>query len=304
MIAIVLPVLATLDSKDRLRAGLALASPIAANIGGIGTPVGTPPNAIAVGQLAAAGIEISFAKWMILAVPGVAVLLLAAWWLLRRAFPTTTSTITITTTATFDRSRPALVFYVTFAGTVILWLTESLHGMSSGVVGFIPVVVLLATGVFAAEDLRGVQWDVLWLVAGGIALGVGVAVSGLDVWLVGQVSWDSFGSTMLVALLALVALVLSTVISNSAAANLLVPLALSLALSPAIDVDPLLAGFFIAIGCSLAMALPISTPPNAVAYSTGALETKDMAVMGGIIGVVGLAIFLLGPFLWSAVGLI
>ena len=304
MIAIVLPVLATLDSEDRLRAALALAIPIAANVGGIRTPVGTPPNAIAVGQLASAGVEISFAKWMILAVPGVAVLLIVAWWILRRAFPTSTTTITITTNATFDRSRPAMIFYATFAGTVLLWLTESFHGITSGVVGFIPVVILLSTGVFAAEDLRSVQWDVLWLVAGGIALGVGVAESGLDQWLVGQVSWDSFGSTALVALLALVALALSTVISNSAAANLLVPLSLSLAFSPAIDIDPLLAGFFIAIGCSLAMALPISTPPNAVAYSTGAIKTKDMAVMGGIIGLVGLAIFLVSPLLWSGVGLI
>jgi sodium-dependent dicarboxylate transporter 2/3/5 len=303
MIAIVLPVVGTLDQDDRLRAGLALSIPLAANIGGIGTPVGTPPNAIAVGQLASAGIELSFAKWMALAIPGVVVILLAAWWLLGRAFPTSTESIAVAAGAEFDRSRHATIFYVAFAATVALWLTEAVHGLPSGVVGFLPVVVLLATGVFDANDLRGVQWDVLWLVAGGIALGVGVAESGLDEWLVGQIAWERLTSVALTALLAAVALGLSTVVSNSAAANLLVPLGLSLALSPAIDVDPLRAGFFIAIGCSLAMALPISTPPNAVAYSTGAVKTRDMAMLGVIVGVVGLAVFLLSPLLWSVVGL-
>ncbi|MCP3973390.1 MAG: DASS family sodium-coupled anion symporter [bacterium] len=303
MIAVVLPVVAKLDPADRLRPALILSIPVAANIGGMGTPVGTPPNAIAVGQLASAGIEVSFAKWMALAVPGVVVLLLVAWWLMGRAFPTVTESIDLGMKADFDRSNAAKIFYVTFAVTVALWLTEAVHGLPSGVTGFLPVVVLLATGLFGAEDLRRVQWDVLWLVAGGIALGVGVAQSGLDEWLVGRVAWENFGSIAIVALLAAVALVLSTVISNSAAANLLVPLGLSMALSPAVDVDPLLAGFFIAIGASLAMALPISTPTNAVAYSTGEVSTRDMARVGLIVGAVGLVVFLLSPLFWSAVGL-
>lgn len=303
MIAVVLPVIAKLDPADRLRPALILSIPVAANIGGMGTPVGTPPNAIAVGQLASAGIEVSFAKWMALAVPGVIVILLAAWWLMGRAFPTATRTIDLGMKAEFDRSGAAKIFYVTFAVTVALWLTEAFHGLPSGVTGFLPVVVLLATGLFGAEDLRRVQWDVLWLVAGGIALGVGVAQSGLDEWLVGRVAWENFGSVAIVAVLATVALVLSTVISNSAAANLLVPLGLSLALSPAVDLDPLRAGFFIAIGASLAMALPISTPTNAVAYSTGEVSTRDMARVGLIVGAVGLVVFLVSPLFWSAVGL-
>lgn len=303
MIAVVLPVIAKLDPADRLRPALILSIPVAANIGGMGTPVGTPPNAIAVGQLASSGIEVSFAKWMALAVPGVIVILVAAWWLMGRAFPTTTSSIDLGMKTEFDRSKAAKIFYVTFAVTVALWLTEAVHGLPSGVTGFLPVVVLLATGLFGAEDLRRVQWDVLWLVAGGIALGVGVAQSGLDEWLVGRVAWENFGSVAIVAVLAVVALILSTVISNSAAANLLVPLGLSLALSPAVDLDPLLAGFFIAIGASLAMALPISTPTNAVAYSTGEVSTRDMARVGLIVGAVGLVVFLLSPLFWSAVGL-
>lgn len=304
MMAVVLPVVGGLTATDRLRPAMVLAIPIAANIGGIGTPVGTPPNAIAIGQLAAAGISISFGKWMLMAIPGALVLLLVAWWLLRRLFPSDTESITLKITAAFDQSRSARIFYGVFAITVALWLTESFHGLSSSIVGFLPVVVLLGTRVFNDKDIQNVQWHVLWLVAGGIALGKGVADSGLDSWLIGLISWESIGPAVIAATFGLVALALSTVISNSASANLLVPIGITLTTSGVVDLDPLIVGFVIAVGASLAMALPISTPPNAIAYSSGMVKTGDMARTGLIIGVVGLLLFLVvSPLLWSAMGI-
>lgn len=305
MMAVVLPVVAGLDGEDRLRAGMILAIPIAANIGGIGTPVGTPPNAIAIGQLAAAGVSISFGKWMLMAVPGAVALLLLAWWMLRRLFRSETTSIAINIEAEFDQSRSARIFYAVFALTVVLWLTESFHGLSSSIVGFLPVVVLLATQVFKEKDIQNVQWHVLWLVAGGIALGKGVADSGLDEWLIDLVSWESIGPAIIAAAFAVVALVLSTVISNSASANLLVPIGISLTSSGVVDLDPLIVGFVIAIGASLAMALPISTPPNAIAYSSGMIKTGDMARAGIVIGLVGLILFLfVSPAIWSVLGIV
>jgi sodium-dependent dicarboxylate transporter 2/3/5 len=98
---------------------------------------------------------------------------------------------------------------------------------------------------------------------------------------------------------------MSTVISNSAAANLLIPIGLSLALSPAVQLNPIMAGAFIAVGASLAMALPISTPPNAIAYSTGLVTTREMAITGLVVGLVGMALFVfLGPSLWKLLHLI
>ena len=92
-------------------------------------------------------------------------------------------------------------------------------------------------------------------------------------------------------------------ISNSAAANLLIPIGLTLALSGAVSLDPIRVGFFIAIGASLAMALPISTPPNAIAYSTGSVHTADMARAGLVIGLVGLVLFVVvAPLLWTLMG--
>ena len=303
LLAVVLPVIATLNPEDRLRTGLALSIPVAANIGGIGTPVGTPPNAIAVGSLADAGISISFVQWMIMAVPMMIVILLIAWYLLTRLFPAQQKTLQLKIDATFDTSLPAKVFYATFALTVGLWMTEPLHGISSYVVGFLPVVILLSTRVFSTRDLQSIQWHVLWLVAGGIALGIGVNASGLDLWLVGLVGWESIGQALLILTLAIVALLLSTFISNSAAANLLIPIGLSLAMSDAVSAEPALAAFFIAVGSSLAMALPVSTPPNAIAFSTGAVTTRDMAVAGSIIGVVGLVLYVfVAPLLWDFMG--
>jgi solute carrier family 13 (sodium-dependent dicarboxylate transporter), member 2/3/5 len=189
------------------------------------------------------------------------------------------------------------------AGTVALWLTEPLHGISSSTVGFLPVVALLATQVMSGDDLKALQWPVLWLVAGGIALGAGIGASGLDVWLLGLVAWETFPVTAVVALLAVVGLGLSTVISNSATANLVVPLAISLATG--IGTDPTAIAVVVALACSLAMALPISTPPNAIAYATGEVPTKDMASSGIVIGVVGVGLLAFAlPPLWNLLGLV
>jgi sodium-dependent dicarboxylate transporter 2/3/5 len=304
MMAVVLPVVAALAPEDRLRAGMVLAIPFAANIGGIGTPVGTPPNAIAIGQLAGAGISISFGKWMLMALPAVIVLLAISWWLLRRMFPSDTKSITLNIEGEFVRSRDAHIFYGVFILTVLLWMTESFHGVTSSIIGFLPVVVLLATGVLKEKDIQNVQWHVLWLIAGGIALGKGIVDSGLDEWVIDLISWDSFGATVIAALFAVAALVLSTVMSNSASANLLVPLGISLTMSGTVDLDPIVVGFLIAVAASLAMALPISTPTNAVAYSSGLIKTGDMAKTGILIGIIGLLLYLIvAPAIWSVMGI-
>ena len=305
MMAVVLPVAANLDTDDRFRIALILAVPVAANIGGLGTPVGSPPNAIALGRLDDQGLTVDFIEWMAFAVPVAVLLLLVAWWLLVRRFPPSTESVSIRLGGAFDRSRSAVILYLAFGLTVIGWMTEPIHGVRSSIVGFAPVVVLLATKVFTVDDLRQLNWHILWLVGGGIALGNGVSSSGLDVWLVDRFDWGSMPTLLLMIAMAVLALVLSTVISNSATANLLAPVGISLALSDAVDLDPLLAGLLIAMACSLAMALPVSTPPNAVAYASGAIESKDMAAVGLVVGGLGLilVVFVMPP-IWEAVGLL
>lgn len=302
MFAVLVPVLVALPAGPA-RTGLALSVPIAANIGGIGTPVGSPPNAIALGALTAQGHGVSFVGWMMLAVPLMLVMLGVAWWLLATRFIPPTLRVELDLRAPSDHSPAARLFAVIAGATVLLWLTEPLHGIASSTVGFVPVVLLLATGVMGAADLRNLQWHVLWLVAGGIALGAGIGASGLDEWLLGLVAWSSIPATVVLALLVLVGLAFSTVISSSAAANLLVPLALSLATG--VDLEPVLVGVTIALACALAMSLPISTPPNAIAYATGEVPTRAMATTGILIGTVGATLLIAAmPSLWRWAGLL
>lgn len=302
MFAVVIPILAVLPAGPA-RTGLALAIPVAANVGGIGTPVGSPPNAIALGALQARGEGVSFLGWMLLAVPLMVVVLLFAWWLLTRRYIAVDTPMTLDLSASFDRSPAAIVFYVVAGATVLLWLTEPLHGISSSTVGFVPVVALLATQVMGGDDIKALQWPVLWLVAGGIALGAGIGATGLDTWLLGLVDWEALPLTLLVLLLVVVGLGLSTVISNSATANLLIPLSLSLATG--LPIDATAVGVIVALACALAMALPISTPPNAVAYATGEVDTRAMATNGLLIGGVGAVLLAtLLPWVWDRLGLL
>ncbi len=305
MMAVVLPVAASLEPGDRFRVALILAVPVAANIGGLGTPVGSPPNAIALGRLDDQGIQVDFITWMAFAVPVAVLLLVVAWRLLVHRYPSSISSVSIRLGGRFDRSQSAMILYVVFGLTVVGWMTEPIHGIRSSIIGFAPVVVLLASKVFTVDDLRGLNWHILWLVGGGIALGNGVSSSGLDIWLVDRFDWGSMSTLLLMFAMAGLALFLSTIISNSATANLFAPIAISLALSDAVDLDPLLAGLLIAMACSLAMALPVSTPPNAVAYASGAIESKDMATVGLIVGGLGLVlvVFVMPP-IWEAVGLL
>lgn len=303
MMAVILPVVVRLPQGDPLRTGLILAVPVAANIGGIGTPIGTPPNAIALGALARAGIRIGFLEWMLMAVPLMLAVLLVAWLVMARMYRSKSGQMTLDIDCTFDRSKTARLFYAVFACTVALWMTEELHGVSSAIVGFVPVVILLATAVFSAKDLQAMPWHVLWLVAGGIALGLGVGATGLDAWLIGLVPWATWSEQVIVAVLALGALMLATLISHSATTNLLVPLAMTLGSAGSTGVRPVVGAVFVAIGSSLAMMLPISTPPNAIAVSTGEVKTRDLAVIGAVVGVVGwLLLVLVMPRLWAILG--
>ena len=302
MFAIVMPVLFALP-PGVARAGFALCIPVAANVGGLATPVGSPPNAIALASLAERGHTMTFVGWMIATLPVAIVLLAVAYWILTWRFVPRDLVVELDLDARFDTSRKARLFYVVAGITIALWLTEPIHGIPSTTVGFLPVVVLLLTQVMSGEDLKVLQWPVLWLVAGGIALGSGVAASGLDEWLIGLVSWSSLPGPLILFTLALVALVLGTVISNSATANLVIPIALTLAVTVGLD-TPLVA-VVVALICGLGMALPISTPPNAIAYATGEVSTGQMASVGVTIGVLGLVLLtVVMPPVWDALGML
>lgn len=303
MFAVVIPILKSLSSA-KARTALALSIPVAANIGGIGTPVGTPPNAIAVGALAERGYTVSFVNWMIMAVPFMLVILFVSWLFLCFFFIPKQERIHIEMDSAWNTGKQAILFYTIAGITILLWMTEPLHGISSNTVGFFPVVALLCLKVMDGSDIRKLDWPVLWLVSGGIALGTGVSATALDKWLVGSIDWASLGGVAILALLGAIGFGMANVISHSAAANLLVPLAVSLAVS--LDgVNAITVAAVVAIACSLGMSMPISTPPNAIAYATGEVKVKDMAIVGMVVGVVATVILIFAlPPIWNSMGLL
>ena len=295
------PVLGALPKDEKGKAGLALAIPIAANLGGMGTPIGTPPNAIALGALQNAGIEINFLSWMLRMVPYVLVMLFLAWVFLLVMFPFKTEKIELKIEGTSQAPKDhKIIVGITFVVTILLWMLEGWLGISANIVALIPFAVFTATGVFSKDDLKEIDWSVLWMVAGGFALGTALNRTGLAAALINAVPFASWNIVVVMITGGLICWILSNFISNSAAANLIVPI-LAVVGTALLD-DPTASQSFVALGglkslivgvamcASLAMCLPISTPPNALAHSTGIINTRQMAIVGLIVGVVGIVL--------------
>ena len=292
MLTFLAPVLRTLPKEEKGMAGLALAIPIAANVGGIGTPIGTPPNAIALGYLNETMHQgVGFGEWMMVMVPFVIVILLIAWVVLMKIFPFTTDKIELKIENTKKPDTKTYIVWATFAVTILLWVLDKVTGINANVVAMIPVGVFCATGVITKEDLREIDWSVLWMVAGGFALGIALNKTGLAENLVESIPFASFSPLVVLLLSGFIAYLLSNFIANSAAANLLVPILCAVGVGMGELLDPvggaraLIIG--VALSTSFAMLFPISTPPNAIAHSTGLIQVKDMTKVGLIIGVVG-----------------
>lgn len=294
MLAFLTPVLKSLPADGKGRIGLALAIPVAANIGGIGTPIGTPPNAIALGYLNDMGMGVSFVDWMIRMVPYVIVMIFVAWALLLVLFPFKAKKIELKIEGGAKKGYQTYVVYVTFAVTILLWVTESLTGLNSNIVALIPFAVFAATGVIGKKDLSEIEWSVLWMVAGGLALGVGLMKTGLANTLVTAIPFAQMSPFIVMVATGIIGYAISNFLSHSSAANLLCPIIAVIGGAMATEPEPfggvqaLLIG--LAFSTSVAMLLPISTPPNAIASSTGLVETKDMLKVGVVMGVVGLVL--------------
>lgn len=308
MLAVLAPVLRGIDRASPAGKGFLIGIAAAANLGGMGSLIGTPPNAIAVAALSKLPqpLDVSFLDWLIVGfVPAVSTMLLVwrmiVWW-----FPDDDCTIDLQAPATGSVVPPApgwqfVVVSLALAGTIGLWLTSQWHGIPTAAVSFLPIVLLTSTGVLSANDVRGLNYDVLFLMAGGLALGQVVTSTGLSDWIVAQLPVQSLSPLGLALLMGYATVLLSNFMSNTAAANVLVPLGVSLA----VGAESLVA-IAIAFGASAAMCLPVATPPNAMVYAVGRLETRDFLRVGLVVGLLTPAIglawvsFCLATFLrWS-----
>lgn len=295
MLTFLAPVLKSLPANGKGKIALALAIPIGANIGGIGTPIGTPPNSIALSYLAdpsGLNIQIGFGQWMSFMVPFALLLLFIAWIVLKVMFPFTQKKIELEIEGETKNDWRSIVVYITFAVTVLLWMFDKKTGVNSNVVAMLPVGVFCTCGIITRRDLEEINWSVLWMVAGGFALGLALQDSHLAEHLISVIPFSSWSPLLMILGSGLLCYAMANFISHTATANLLFPILALAGMSTANTltsfggVSTLLIG--VALSSSLAMILPISTPPNALAHGTGLIDQKQMMRVGIIMGIIGL----------------
>ena len=295
MLTFLTPVFKQLPPEGKGRIALTLSIPVAANLGGMATPIGTPPNAIALKYLndpAGLNLNLGFGEWVMFMLPLVLVLLFIGWILLRAIFPFSQKTVSLEIEGGMKKGFHTWVVIVTFIVTVLLWMTDKLTGINSYTVALIPFVVFALTGVINKYDLEEINWSVIWMVAGGLAANA-----------VESIPFGTWSPFVILLVSGIICYLLSNFISNSATAALLMPI-LAVVCSGMGDKLAAIGGtptvlIGIAIAASSAMVLPISTPPNALAFSTNLVKQNDMVKIGIIMGVISMVLgygllFLLG----------
>jgi solute carrier family 13 (sodium-dependent dicarboxylate transporter), member 2/3/5 len=292
--------------KTHLAKAFYLGIPTAAAIGGMGTIIGSAPNAIAVGALESVGIQISFIEWMLIGMP-VAILLTFLFWLvLIKKYGIGNETLSLnflkrTTLEPVQKEDIVQknIVLVILALTVFLWLTSQWTGIPVAVVSGVPIVGLTMMGIIDADEVRSLPWDTLMLVAGGLSLGLAIQEQGLIVYFIDQMSTIEINFYLLLVLFSFISVVLSNFMSNTAATTILIPIAISFSAASG-AVNPVVLPIVIGLCASCALLLPVSTPPNAIVYSTGKVEQSEFRLGGVFVGLLGPVLIILWTLLVSS----
>lgn len=296
MMPLALSALTLLRPGGRAPGAWVLAVVYGASIGGLGTLVGTPPNALVAAYLEREhGVHVGFVDWMMLGVPLMIVLLPVAWLILARgleraAAPGAAEVLRAQAAAQGRWSPREVRMALVFGATAALWIARpflpALPGLSDAGVAIAASVLLFLVpagkgqgALLAPDALTRVPWDVLVLFGGGLSLAETLDRTGLSAWLAQQVG--AFGGLPAWAVLALVlglVVALSEVMSNTAAAATLLPLGTSVGV--ALGAPAALFAFGIAVAASGGFMLPVATPSNAIALGTGRVRTPEMLRAG------------------------
>jgi solute carrier family 13 (sodium-dependent dicarboxylate transporter), member 2/3/5 len=288
MLAIIQQFLKTENLEDNLKKSLVLSVPFAASIAGTGTPIASPPNAIAMGLLEKQGIALSFLQWMKICLPLVLIRIFMASAVLSYFFPVkTASTIPQTFTSESIGFKGKMVGLIALV-IIILFITSSWTKIPEAITALIGASVLTAGGLLDREDIKKLDWDILILMLGGLSLGLAIDKSGLGKCLL-DLPLFHFRGELLVIIFSVLAFILSTFMSNTTTAALLLPLALNIE-----GEDKVMLAITITLASSLGLTFPIASPPNALAYSTGLITSKEMFKAGLIVDLLSLAIIFAG----------
>lgn len=299
MLPIALAILAHVENK-RLSIALILGIAYAASLGGIGSPIGTPPNVIFMGIYEEqTGREFSFLAWMQIGVPIVLLTLpLMALWLTRGVKLDRAITLPEVGAWRKEEIRTLCVFAV----AIVLWITRKAPfdgwsgwlgitsaGDSTVALGAALMMFVVSNGkggrLLDWNSAKDIPWGMLLLFAGGIAMAKGFSASGLsDMLANGLTALTAMPILLMLVCLCLLVTFLTEITSNTATATLLMPI-LAVAATAA-GFDPMLLMIPAAMCASCAFMLPVATAPNTIAYGTGMIKIQDMVREGAVLSVV------------------
>ena len=301
------------DDKMVRNFGVALMLSIAysASIGGVGTLIGTPPNALLASFLQNTyNIEITFFNWMLLGVPVVAIMLPITWLLLTRMlFPSHQIAIKDPSVvvqrelaALGVMSRGEKLVAIVFLGAALGWIFRKflvdLTGLpfNDTIIALLAALILFAVpisrskGEFALdwEAARNVPWGVLLLFGGGLALAGGFKGTGLAEWIGNAVAGVEVSTLVLVLLVTVAIVYLTEITSNTASTATFLPILAAVAVG--LGLDPLILCVPVALGASMAFMMPVATPPNAIVFSYERMALRDMVRAGFLLNLVAIAV--------------
>lgn len=304
-----------LSQKDghNFQIAMLLGLAYAASIGGLATIIGTPPNALLMGFLAANyDIEISFARWMLIGIPVSFVMLPIAWiGLTRVIFPfdippnTSVKNHLHTLREELGPMRPperrvGIIFFC----LVFAWMFRKPLTDAFGITGVSDTGIVIAAAILLFilpsgdpkdprlmtwEDIRRLPWGVLVLFGGGLSLAAAVSDSGLALWLGEQLApLNVWGTAVLVVAAVTLVIFLTELTSNLATTATLLPVMAAIAVQA--GVPPIVLTVPITIAASCAFMLPVATPPNAIVFSTGEISIPQMVKAGIFLNIIGIVI--------------
>lgn len=310
-----------------------LVTSFAASIGGMATPVGTPPNLIGKGLLLKnAGIDVSFAGWMAFGVPLVLVMMVAvAAWMLYPASKgvilgaQATASVREQLRALGPMARGERNVVIAFGITVLLWTLPGIlalvlgqsHAVTARITALVPESIAAVIGAMLLfflpvnwsarkftmtwEEASNIDWGIILLFGGGLAMGGLADTTGLadafGRWVVGYV--PGAGTVGLTVVFTAVAILMSEAASNTAAATVVVPTAIAVA--TAAGVSPLEPALGATFGASMGFMMPVSTPPNAIVYSSGYIPIGAMMRYGAVLDVVGFVVIVAGVLTFGSI---
>lgn len=319
--------------KQALLTALMLGIAYSCSIGGVSTLIGTPPN-MAMQRIFTITFpdapEISFAQWLLFALPLSSCLLVITWLVITSRYTdknftslksSSDTVMRKTSPMSYEEKVVAIVFSLTalcwiFRNDIIIgsisipgWsrLLEHASLMNDGTVAIAAALLLFAIpaknttrykNIADIEIIAELPWKIVLLFGGGFALALGFTASGLSEFIGQQfIGLQSLDTISLIAGISTIVVFLTEVTSNTATAEMLLPLVASVA--KAIDMNPLLLMLPVTLSASMAFMMPIATPPNAIVFASGNLKIIDMVKTGIIINLIAIALVTVVTYFWG-----